>query len=123
MIRFGIRPADFFFLLLAVFLCTFSIASLKRNKKNAPVVSVTAKGQEYLFSLEKDGTYTVEGTLGTSTIVVQDATVRFEDSPCPNKIGVQSRPISQTGEWIACLPNDVFITITGGQNELDALAF
>ena len=42
-------------------------------------------------------------------------TARFLDSPCPNKTCVQSMPIRETGEWSACLPNQVFLRIEGGR--------
>ena len=53
--------------------------------------------------------------IGTSRIEISGGTARFLDSPCPNKTCVQSMPISETGEWSACLPNQVFLRIEGGR--------
>jgi hypothetical protein len=43
--------------------------------------------------------------------------VQVISSPCPEKICVKTGRISKPGQWIACLPNRVFISIRGRRSE------
>lgn len=47
-------------------------------------------------------------------ILFHEETVRFSTSDCPDKICVQTGPISKTGQVAACVPARVLIRITGG---------
>ena len=69
----------------------------------------------FAYDMSKDRIIDIEGAIGTSRIEISGGTARFLDSPCPNKTCVQSMPISETGEWSACLPNQVFLRIEGGR--------
>ena len=69
----------------------------------------------FAYDMSKDRIIDVEGAIGISRIEISGDTARFLDSPCPNKTCVQSMPIHETGEWSACLPNQVFLRIEGGR--------
>ncbi len=49
----------------------------------------------------------------------------MEEDPGPLQICVQKGRISQAGEWLACLPNEVFIRIEGSTSAdgVDGQAF
>ncbi|MGI5055826.1 NusG domain II-containing protein [Treponema socranskii] len=68
----------------------------------------------FAYDMSKDRIIDIEGAIGISRIEISGGTARFLDSPCPNKTCVQSMPIRETGEWSACLPNQVFLRIEGG---------
>lgn len=85
---------------------------------------IDSPGGQYVYALDTDATYEVEGRLGISTIRVSGGRAFFTDSPCPNKTCVQSSPVSQNGEWSACLPNDIFIRVENTSDDsVDAVAF
>ena len=69
----------------------------------------------FAYDMSKDRIIDIEGAIGISRIEISGGTARFLDSPCPNKTCVQSMPIRETGEWAACLPNQVFLRIEGGR--------
>ena len=69
----------------------------------------------FAYDMSKDRIIDIEGAIGISRIEISGDTARFLDSPCPNKTCVQSMPIRETGEWSACLPNQVFLRIEGGR--------
>jgi len=47
-----------------------------------------------------------------------------EDSPCRDKICVLGGWISHSGEWLACLPNSVFVRVEGADTgPVDAQTF
>lgn len=77
----------------------------------------------FVYDISKDKTIRVNGRLGISTIEIANGTVRFVDSPCPNKTCVYAHSISEAGEWAACLPNHVFVHIeSNAAKSVDAIA-
>lgn len=121
-LRFGDVLAAVLFAAAIVF-SFFMIKNASGEKKN---LIISACGNEYVYSLEKNGRYEIKGLIGTSVIIVENGTARFEDSPCPNKTCVQSGGISEPGLWAACLPNDVFIRVESKSEDgakADAVAF
>ena len=112
------------FVLLLIFAGAVAAAALSLGKKEgSPQLVITTPEGEYIYPLDTDGEYKAAGQAGTSIITVKDGKACFSDSPCPNKTCVQSGPVFRNGEWAACLPNDVFIRIEGGDAETDAVAY
>lgn len=81
-------------------------------------------GSERPLSLAQEGDYTFEGLRGPSVLRVEDGTIRFVDSACPNQLCVQWGEIHREGEIRVCLPNQVWVTIqgTGKESSIDALS-
>ena len=79
------------------------------KKKSSNYVSIKADGKDYIYPLDKDEIYTVEGALGPSVIEVKDGKVRFLDSTCPNLTCVAL----SWGRTLVCLPNDVIVQVEG----------
>src|SRR5574344_35379 len=119
-----VKPLD---IVLLIFSCTaiaFSFIAAKKPSGSKPTLVITSPAGQFVYSLEADAEYDIDGKIGVSKIMVKDGKARFEDSPCPNKTCVQSAPISQNGEWSACLPNDVFIRVENASDDsVDAVAF
>ena len=121
-----IRPFDVVICLFSLFLCIFStVFALKKARSTGSLhLVIGSPGGEYIYPLEKDAAYSIQGLLGESIIEVHDGEAHFLDSPCPNKTCVQAGFIHRSGEWAACLPNDVFIRIEGSKKDnIDAEVF
>lgn len=76
--------------------------------------------------LSRDAIYHVPGTLGVSEIEIRDGRVRFVSSPCTGKQCVHSGWAKRGGEFIACLPNRVSVTVLGagaGGDYYDSISF
>ena len=59
---------------------------------------------------------------GTNRLVIEDGTARMEWADCPDQICVNHRPVSRNGESIICLPNEVVVSVKGGEEaELDGV--
>jgi len=71
------------------------------------------KGETVVLDLTHPRTITVEGLLGTTSISVEDGSVRFIDSPCPHRLCIKKGPVSRAGDLVACLPNGVIARIEG----------
>ena len=73
--------------------------------------------------LDIDRTYTVEGPLGQSQIEVKNGRIRFIRSPCTNKQCIHSGWLNQNGDFAACLPNHVSISLRGPDPRFDTINF
>ena len=97
----------------------FSVSAYSGGEKN-PNVIIEASGQQWIYPLRQDRQdrqVTVPGPLGEELIAIKDGKAFVEESPCPNKICIQQGQISKPGQWIACLPNKVFIRISGNSGD------
>lgn len=121
-----LRPYDIVIVVLAVTITVaFSFFAVGRGGTAGSVEIKTDNGT-FVYPLDEDRHIHAEGPLGTSEIIVEDGRVRFTASPCRDKICITAGDLSRTGEWAACLPNRVFVTITGEsveENPIDAMAF
>ena len=111
------RILDFFVFLAILLIGGVSIITVPKNSTDDTLL-VNANGTEYRYSLSRNGTYSVEGALGTTTFEIRDSRVRIIDSPCPNKTCIEqaySNPI-------VCLPNRVMLTIQKSGGDFDAIS-
>ena len=121
-----IKIADIFLILLfVVTIIYFSLNFFVKNKSPIKQVIIESGKNIWYYQVDKDKEIKVEGNLGESTIKIQDGFVSFENSPCPNKLCVLSSAISKNREWIACLPNGVFVRIESEDEntELDGISY
>jgi hypothetical protein len=64
------------------------------------------------------------GPLGTTQIEFDGSAVRILDSPCPDKLCIHMGTVDDPEEWIACLPNRVFVRIRSKEESpVDAVSF
>lgn len=89
------------------------------------LVGVRADGDEYRYRLNENRTIDFDGPLGTTRVRVADGDVQVLSDPGPRQICVRQGAISQPGQWLACLPNKVFIRIYGdtGKARVDAESY
>ena len=94
------------------------------DRTGEPWIHVESASGEWILPENDFQILEVEGPLGTTTVAVEEDGVRVVSSPCSEKICVQTGRISKPGEWIACLPNRVFITIrTKDSGDIDAVSY
>ena len=74
-----------------------------------------------LYPLSEDREVHVRGPVGESVIQITEGKAAFIHSDCDDNLCVHMGQISESGEWAACLPNEVFLYIDGGETqEVDA---
>jgi hypothetical protein len=94
------------------------------GKDGVRQVRIEASGEEYIFPIDSDRTVEIEGPRGTTTVRIEGGRASVLDSPCPDKLCVLMGPIAEPGQWVACLPNRVFVRIWGTVGEeVDGAAF
>jgi hypothetical protein len=55
----------------------------------------------------------IEGPLGTTRIAIEEGTARIIESPCPHKLCIKKGRVSRVGDWVACIPNGVVLSVEG----------
>jgi hypothetical protein len=95
---FGSEPADYV---------------LIRSGSNDPVTETLQHNRRLHFA----------GPLGESVIEIRDGRTRFVSSPCKSQVCVHSGWLSSTGEFTACLPNRISLTLSGQYRHFDAINF
>lgn len=119
------RPLDLLILAAAAGLTALSAFAAYAPGGGEPVLVVSAGGEEYLYPLGQDRHVEAPGPLGLTEIDIVAGRVVFAHSPCPNQTCVASGEIHREGQWLACLPNEVFARIEGGTDDggVDAAAY
>ena len=104
-------------LLAAVAILLFQFV---RSDSGAGTVPVTVDGEIFgTYSLAEDQTVDIDGT---NRLVIENGTAEMEWADCPDQICVNHRAVSREGESIICLPNQVVISVTDGEEaELDGI--
>ncbi len=119
-----LRLFDYFSISLSLAVIVLLSVSAYGGSSDARYVDIEASGKKYVYMLNKDQTVGVPGPLGITTVRIKDSRVFVTDSPCRDKLCIKAPPLKKAGEWNACLPNKVFIRITGRQDEkLDSLSY
>lgn len=118
------KPFDYVAIVVAILVVgTFSLRAYSESEAGSQVRIQTATS-EFVYPLDDDLELEVEGPLGITYVEIEDGTVRVTASPCREKICIAAGEVSQSGEWIACLPNRVFLRIEGGEDPgVDAQTF
>lgn len=75
-------------------------------------VQMTGETGEWIAPLNKDAEYQIPGPLGITYMHIHNGTAAIVDSPCKNKLCILAGAISEPNQWVACLPNKVFVRIT-----------
>jgi hypothetical protein len=110
---------------LAAALAVIALVSVRAygSKAGAAVVHLRGPGQEWVYPLGEDRVVSVRGPLGDTIVEIRGGQARVLSSPCAEKICVRSGAIARPGQWIACLPNRVFLDIQGSGRSADAVSF
>ena len=119
-----VAPLDFAAFGLALAVVALVAVRVYAGSSGAPVVHLRGPRQEWMFPLDSERTVAVPGPLGDTVVQISSGQARVLSSPCPEKICVRSGAIARPGQWIACLPNRMFIDIQAGPRDtVDAYSF
>jgi hypothetical protein len=102
------------FLVLGIFaLALIGFIIFKSTLKEGNFVNVVINGEvQNTYSLSQNIETEIKTTGGTNLLVIENGYAIIKDADCPDKICVEHRKISKTGETIVCLPHKLVIEIT-----------
>lgn len=108
------RPADMLILTLSILsIALVSVQAYGQSVSN-PVVRIEVGKSEWIYALDQNTIAQVPGPNGSMEVVIRGGEAFVEDCDCcPLKICVSMGPIHRAGQWIICLPNQIFVWIEG----------
>jgi hypothetical protein len=108
-----LRPLDI--LVIAAAACAVAVSAAAVYSPGGGYLQIMVSGQTglWMYPLDATGSVEVPGPLGTTVVRFGGGEVRITDSPCPTKSCVHMGAIRAEGQWLACLPNQVFVQIKG----------
>ena len=110
-----IKPLDLIIILFSLFLAAVPAFLVYVKGGSEARVLVEGLNGKWTFPVDAVETLNIQGLLGETLIRIEGGSARVLDSPCDNKTCISSGHISKNGEWLACLPNGVFLMIEGGE--------
>lgn len=108
-----LAPLDWVAILASLALLVASSLFARTSREGELTVVVTGQETEWVYPLEEDREIAIPGPLGTTIVEIHDGHVHIASSPCPNQTCVAVAAINLPGQWVACLPNQVFVRIEG----------
>ena len=106
--------------LLVAALCLFMVFKYVRKDGNYVQVK-QGKNIVGTYSLMKDSEHEIKSFYGSNTLVIKDGYAYMSDSDCKDHLCEKMGHISNVGETIICLPNEVFVEIVSDKEGYDAV--
>ncbi len=103
-----------FILFLLVLAFSFWIFSLAQRNGTVALVSVGLDENQttHELSLSEDGTVFIdEGTDYPATLLIENGSIRFINSVCPDGLCENFGRLSSEGEWALCAPGNVMVRV------------
>lgn len=120
----NIKKADLYFILILIAIATvlLIVFSFIRNDTSDTVI-IKVNGEIYgEYDLNTDLIIEINEN-GHNVLVIKDGLVYMESADCPNQLCVLQREIRSNLGVIACLPNNVIVSLdTKGFSEIDLVA-
>jgi hypothetical protein len=116
-VKLPVKIFDIVIILLACALTGFSVFTAYIQPQNTSRILIESPTRQWVFPLDAEETLNIRGTLGTTVIQIHGKEAWFESSPCDNQTCVGTGHVGASGDWIACLPNNVFLIIEGADEQ------
>lgn len=92
----------------------YGLSVWKRLGTGAAVEVRVAGGERQRYSLEQNADVEISGTNGgVNRLHIEEGQAWITEASCPDKVCVHMGKISQPGQTIVCLPNQVVIEVVG----------
>jgi hypothetical protein len=116
--------ADWFAVVLALTILPAVYVIGWRADTPASLARVTdAQQHTRTLRLDHDQIIHIHGKLGDSVLQIQAGKIRFIQSPCTTKFCIHSGWLKYNGDVMACLPNGVYVEVTGAASRFDSISF
>jgi hypothetical protein len=108
-----LKIPDLVIILLALALTGFSAFVVYIQPRGNIRVVIQGSNQKWIFPMDAEETVSVPGPLGNTVVRIHGNESWVESSPCANQTCVAMGRANSRGDWVACLPNNVFFIIEG----------
>jgi hypothetical protein len=119
--NYKLKPLDFAIIALSLGLTIFCGFAVYAAPQERAGVVIKGSDRSWIFPPEAEEKILVPGPIGETVIEISGGRARVLSSPCENQTCVAAGQIHRQGEWTACLPNKVFISIEGNNNDSETI--
>lgn len=107
-------------LIVVAMLVALSFLILLHQGSGSRVVVRSDDKIVFVAPLNKDQRVELEGPLGITVLQIENRAARIVSSPCAHKICIHMGEARHSGDLLACVPNQLVVTIEGDSAEEDA---
>ena len=111
-----VKIPDMVIILLSLGLTGFSAFAAYVKPQYTIQVMIQGQNQSWIFPLDAEETISVRGPLGNTVVRIHGNEAWVVSSPCDNQTCVGMGHVRSRGDWVACLPNNVFFIIEGNDD-------
>jgi hypothetical protein len=109
-----LKPFDYVCLVLALLIVLLAIFPVYGGPGDQYTINLKGEGGTWVFPRDAEETVAVPGPLGDTVVEIRGGRARVLSSPCQNQTCVAAGYIHSHGQWTACLPNRVMVSVAGG---------
>jgi hypothetical protein len=114
-----IKPFDFLVIAFALLLTAAAALTIYSPGTSRAEFVIEASGRRWTYPADAETLIEVEGVIGVSMAEISGGSIKMSSSPCANQTCIAAGSINRNGQWIACLPNQVFMHVAGREQSDD----
>ena len=107
----GTRRSSLVFVAVVVLLAVLLYFFTRGGTGRTALIQYGNPQQTMEVPLGKDADYDLDSNGYTVHLQVRDGTIAFVNSPCPDHLCEGFGRLSQEGDWAACMPAQVSVTV------------
>jgi len=111
-----LKPFDIPVIALALALTIATGAAVYSGGTASSRVVIRGQDKTWIFPLNAETTVSVPGPIGETKVEIHGGHAEIVSSPCEGQTCVAAGAVSKNGQWVACLPNKVFLLIEAAGN-------
>ena len=110
-----LRFFDFVVFVLAAGITVFCAIKIYGKSDSALHFIIQGNREKWVYPSGQSAELDIPGPLGITVIKLSGGKAQVVSSPCINQYCVGSHSIQNRGQWIACLPNAVFVRVEAAE--------
>ena len=122
----SLKKADIFVYMAVIFLAigiaAFCLGTKKQGLGKSALIITVSGQQETIYLTDQVQTRILSGAGYTMQIEFSSKQVRVICCDCPDQICVHTAPITENGEWIACVPAKILLWLQFSGESYDGIA-
>jgi len=106
-----IKVFDVIILAIIISFITLTALFIYSSDNSALYLSVRTPKGDWIYPMNTDISFVVEGETGPVSIKIENNEAFVVSSTCSNKTCITAPKLKNYGDWNACLPNKVFLSV------------
>jgi hypothetical protein len=113
----SLQIGDYGIIVLAAVFTLISAYIVYGGQNDALTIAIKGGNNKWTFPIDAQENLSIPGPLGDTLVEIRQGKARILSSPCANQNCIAAGLIHARGQWIACLPNGVIVSVEGIDTE------